>query len=195
MSRLVNYFIKGLLVFVPAALTIFAVIFVFKTLDGLFGIPIPGLGVVLTILLILLIGVAASNFLGAKFFGLLDKLLIKLPIVKMVYSAAKDFTEAFAGEKKGFDKPVVVEMVKNGPRALGFITREDLDFLSLPGHCAVYFPQSYNFAGSVLIFPNEQITRLDLNSSEVMTFIVSGGVSGKCKNNDKLSEHINPQSD
>jgi uncharacterized membrane protein len=178
MNKLVNYFIKGLLVFVPAALTIFAVVFIFKTLDDLFNTPIPGLGVVLTLALILLIGIITSNIIGAKIFSLIDILLNKVPIVKMVYSAAKDFTEAFAGDKKGFDKPVMVELIKDGPKALGFITRENLEFLSLPGRVAVYLPQSYNFAGSVLIFDSERVTRLDINSSDAMTFIVSGGVSG-----------------
>lgn len=182
MNRLVSYFVKGLLVFVPTALTIFAVVFIFTTLDGFFGIPIPGLGVVLTIAMILLIGFLASNFLGQKFFELVDKILNKLPIIKLIYSAAKDFTEAFAGDKKGFDKPVAVELVKDGPKALGFITREDLEFLSLPGNVAVYLPQSYNFAGSVLIFERSRVKYLDIKSSDAMSFIVSGGVSGKANN-------------
>ena len=62
---------------------------------------------------------------------------------------------------------------------MGFITRDGLEFLSLSDHVAVYFPQSYNFAGSVLIFPSDWVTPVDIDSSEAMAFVVSGGVSGK----------------
>jgi len=59
------------------------------------------------------------------------------------------------------------------------MTRESLDNLGLKDHVAVYLPQSYNFAGNVLIFPKEAVTPLEIESSEVMTFIVSGGVAGE----------------
>ena len=179
MKRLLNYFLKGLLVFVPVALTVFAVVFIFTKLDSLLKLPIPGMGLIITILAITLIGFLASNFIGNKFFELLDGLFIKLPVVKMLYSAIKDLIAAFAGEKKSFDKPAIVELTPGGAKALGFITRESLDFLSLSDHVAVYFPQSYNFAGSVLIFATERVTPIYIDSSEAMAFVVSGGVSGK----------------
>ena len=179
MKRLTNYFLKGLLVFVPAALTIFAIIFVFTKLDGLLKIPIPGVGLLITILLITLIGFLVSNFLGNKLYTIIDGLFNRLPVVKMLYSAIKDLIEAFTGDKKSFDKPAIVELTPNGAKALGFITRDDLQFLSLADHVAVYFPQSYNFAGSVLIFSSDKVTPLNIDSSDAMAFVVSGGVSGK----------------
>ncbi len=183
MKCLMNYFLKGLLVFVPVALTIFAFVWVFTQLDSLFGnlfrIKVPGLGLVITLVGITVIGFLASNFVGRKFFELIDKLFTRVPLVKLLYSSLKDFIEAFAGEKKSFDKPALVELTAGGPKALGFITRDDLEFLSLSDHVAVYFPQSYNFAGSVLIFPSDQVTPVDIDSSEAMAFVVSGGVSGK----------------
>lgn len=179
MKRLLNYFVKGLLVFVPAALTVFAIIYVFTMLDSLLKFPIPGVGLVITILGITLIGFLASNFIGDKFFGLVDMLFTKLPIVKMLYSAIKDVIGAFTGEKKSFDKPAIVELAPGGPKAMGFITRQSLEIFSLSDHVAVYFPQSYNFAGSVLLFPSNQVTPIDIDSAEAMAFVVSGGVSGK----------------
>ena len=183
MKCLMNYFLKGLLVFVPVALTIFAFVWVFTQLDSLFGnlfrIKVPGLGLVITLVGITVIGFLASNFVGRKFFELIDKLFTRVPLVKLLYSSLKDFIEAFAGEKKSFDKPALVELTAGGPKALGFITRDDLEFLSLSDHVAVYFPQSYNFAGSVLIFPSDQVTPVDVDSSVAMAFVVSGGVSGK----------------
>jgi uncharacterized membrane protein len=183
MKKLTNYFLKGLLIFVPTALTVFTVIWVFTKLDSLFGqifkIEIPGLGLVITILVITLTGLLASNFLGNKFFALVDQTFTRLPLVKLLYSAIKDMIGAFTGEKKGFEKPVLVELIAGGPKAAGFITRESLEVLGLTDHVAVYLPQSYNFAGSVLIFPAEQVKPLNIESSEAMAFIVSGGVSGK----------------
>ncbi|MCG6946108.1 MAG: DUF502 domain-containing protein [Deltaproteobacteria bacterium] len=183
MKVLRDYFLRGLLIFVPGALTIFAVIWAFTTLDGLFrgilGVKIPGLGVVITIALITGIGLLASNLVGKKIFDWFESILAKLPLMKLLYSASKDMIEAFAGEKKSFDKPVLVELVVGGPMAMGFMTKKSLGFLGLTDHVAVYLPQSYNFAGSVLIFPTKQVRPLDIGSSDAMAFIVSGGVSGK----------------
>ncbi|MCE5340282.1 MAG: DUF502 domain-containing protein [Planctomycetaceae bacterium] len=179
MKRLIGYFLKGLLVFVPAAITVLIVVFVIKKIDSFLNIPIPGLGLVAAIALITLIGFLASNYLGGKLFVLIDKLFAKLPVVKMLYSSIRDLISAFAGERKSFDKPVIVEITVGGPKAVGFITQQDLEFLALPGNVAVYFPQSYNFAGSVLIFPAERVTPLNIDSSKAMAFVVSGGVSGK----------------
>lgn len=189
MKRFLKYFLRGLLIFVPVALTIFILVYIFNGLDKLFRellpfirSPVLGLlvGLLITIGGIFLIGLFASNFVGKKLFGLVDKLFANVPLVKMLYSAIRDLVEAFAGEKKKFDKPVLVTL---GPgcdaKVVGFMTRENLDNLGLKDHVAVYFPQSYNFAGNVLLFPKEAVKPLDIESSEAMTFIVSGGVAGK----------------
>ncbi len=182
MKRILGYFLKGLLVFVPVALTVTAIAWTFSRLDGLFReimhITIPGLGLLVTVAFITTVGFVASNFLGRRLFAIIDSIFARVPLVKLLYSSIKDFIEAFAGEKKSFDKPVVVELFEGGAKAAGFVTREDLEFLSLPGDVAVYLPQSYNFAGSVLIFPKERVKPLDVDSSAAMAFIVSGGVVG-----------------
>jgi uncharacterized membrane protein len=138
-----------------------------------------GLDLLLLLVLIMATGILASNYLGNKLFSLVDKLFQKVPVVKMLYSALKDMIEAFAGDKKSFDKPVLVELLENGPKAMGFITRESADFLGIQDHVAVYMPQSYNFAGQVLLFPASSVTPINLGSGEVMATIVSGGVSGE----------------
>ncbi len=183
MKKLLNYFIKGLLIFAPTALTIFVLVWVFTSLDKIFGkllpIYIPGLGLLSTLVLIVVIGFLASNFLGRKFFGLIEKLFTKVPLVKLLYSAVKDMIEAFAGEKKSFDKPVLAALSpKSSAKVLGFVTRDNLENLGLEDYVAVYMPQSYNFAGNVLLFPKEAVHALDIESSEAMAFIVSGGLSG-----------------
>jgi uncharacterized membrane protein len=121
MKKIVNYFLKGLLVFVPIAVTIFIITWAFTCLDKIFRdllrIPIPGLGILVTISVIFLIGFLASNFVGRKLFGLVEKVFTKVPLVKLLYGSIKDIVEAFAGEKKKFDKPVVVSLAgSDGPR-------------------------------------------------------------------------------
>ena len=183
MKKLVDYFIKGLLVFVPIALTIFLLVFVFTRLDAAFGRLFhrntPGLGLLLTVVLITVIGFFASNFLGRKLFGLVERVFTGLPLVKLLYSAAKDMIEAFAGEKKSFDRPVLASVSPgSGVKIVGFVTRDSLDNLGISDYVAVYLPQSYNFAGNVLLFPKDAVQPLNIDSSQAMAFIVSGGVSG-----------------
>jgi len=183
MKKLVDYFIKGLLVFVPIALTVFLLGFVFTKLDAIFRdlLPkkIPGLGLLLTVVLITVIGFIASNFLGRKLFGLVERVFRGLPLVKLLYSAVKDMIEAFAGERKSFDKPVLAAVAPGSSvKVLGFVTRDSLENLGLSGYVAVYLPQSYNFAGNVLLFPKEAVQPVNIESSQAMAFIVSGGVSG-----------------
>ncbi|MHC4170610.1 MAG: DUF502 domain-containing protein [Planctomycetota bacterium] len=182
MKKLVNYFLKGLVIFVPIALTVFVFVWAFTTLDSVFPDrltqSIPGLGILITVVLIFLIGFLASNFLGKKLFALVERVFTGLPLVKLLYSAVKDMIEAFAGEKKSFDKPVIATIGPGGSvKIVGFITRESLDNLGLKGHVAVYMPQSYNFAGNVLLLPKEAVKPLDIDSSQAMAFVVSGGVS------------------
>jgi uncharacterized membrane protein len=189
MKKLIDYFIKGLLIFVPMALTVFLLIWAFTSLDTVFrdflskhfpGLPkdVPGMGILLTFLLIFLIGFVASNFLGKRLFALVEKLFTGLPLVKLLYSAVKDMIEAFAGDKKSFDKPVIATIAPGGAaKVVGFVTQESLENLGLSDYVAVYVPQSYNFAGNVLLFPKEAVKPLSIESSQAMAFIVSGGVS------------------
>ena len=183
MKRLVKYFLKGLVIFVPIALTVFLLIWAFTSLDAVFRHFYPGLkhglGILLTVVLITLIGFIASNFLGRKFFALVERIFTGLPLVKLLYSAVKDMIEAFAGEKKSFDKPVLASISPgSATKVVGFVTRESLENLGLSDYVAVYIPQSYNFAGNVLLFPKASIQPLEIESSQAMAFIVSGGVSG-----------------
>ena len=182
MKKLVDYFIKGLLIFVPMALTVFLLVWAFTSLDAgfrtLFRIKVPGVGLLLTVALIVVIGFIASNFLGKRLFALIEKVFKGLPLVKLLYSAVKDMIEAFAGEKKSFDKPVIATIASGGAaKVVGFVTQESLENLGLSDYVAVYVPQSYNFAGNVLLFPKEAVKPLSIESSQAMAFIVSGGVS------------------
>lgn len=184
MKKLIAYFVKGLLIFVPIALTVFLLFWVFSTLDAAVNrlfpfFNIPGAGILLTIVIITLIGFFASNFLGRKLFSLIDRIFTHLPLVKLLYSSFKDILQAFAGDKKSFDRPVMAAIVPgSSAKIVGFITRDSLENLGLEDYVAVYMPQSYNFAGNVLLFPKDSIEPLEIESSQAMAFIVSGGLSG-----------------
>ena len=183
MKTIVKHFLRGLLIFVPIVVTVFVLLWAFAGLDKVFRnllrIPFPGLGILTTIPVVFLIGLLASNFVGKKLLGIVEKMFTKLPLVKLLYGSIKDVVEAFAGEEKKFDKPVVVSLAGgNGPKVAGFITSESLEKFGLDDYAAVYLPQSYNFAGNVLIFKKDSIQALDIDSAKAMSFIVSGGVSG-----------------
>ncbi len=185
MKRLVNYFFKGLLFMVPVVLTLYIFYILFIKIDGLLKIPLPGLGVipgvgfVATIGLLILVGFLVSNFFTRKLFILFDGMMNRLPLVKLLYGSVKDLLNAFVGDKKSFNTPVLVKLsTESHAHVMGFITCESLSNFGLDDYMAVYVPQSYNFAGQLLVFPRDQVQPLDSNSAVIMTFIVSGGVAG-----------------
>ncbi|MHC4111716.1 MAG: DUF502 domain-containing protein [Planctomycetota bacterium] len=182
MRTIVKYFLRGLLICVPILVTVFILLWAFTSLDKVFRellrIPIPGLGILATISAIFLIGLLASNFMGRKLFGLVENIFTKLPLVKLLYGSIKDIVEAFAGEEKKFDKPVIASLGASGAKVMGFVTSQTMESIGLTDYVAVYLPQSYNFAGNVLLFKKDSIQPLDIDSSKAMSFIVSGGVSG-----------------
>jgi uncharacterized membrane protein len=176
--RLLTYFLRGLVFLAPVGITAYICVVVFRAIDGWLGLPIPGAGFAVSLALITLFGFLASSFITRSLIGALDDLLERLPFVRLLYSSTRDLVSAFVGEKRRFDKPVVVELFPGGnPRALGFVTQESLTQLEMPGFVSVYMPHSYNFSGQMYLFPTTAVTRLDANSSDMMAFIVSGGVT------------------
>jgi uncharacterized membrane protein len=98
--------------------------------------------------------------------------------VRLLYASTKDLLNAFVGEQRRFDRPVVVTIYPESQgAAIGFVTQAALDHLGLTGQVAVYFPFSYSVAGHVLLFPAERVRPLPAESADVMAFLVSGGVT------------------
>lgn len=179
--KLFNYFLKGLLILIPFALTYIllssAIIWVDTRVDSLIHFDIPGMGIV-----IVLVGTTFIGFIGSRIFfsnllDLLDDLLSRIPFIKIIYTSVKDFIEAFVGDKKKFTQPVLVEVSSSGVCKLGFITQKDLGKLGLDGYMAVYFPLSYAITGEMYVVPVQKIRMIEANSAELMKFIVSGGVT------------------
>jgi uncharacterized membrane protein len=179
MNTLAKNFLHGCLVVVPATATIYVVYFVFEKVDGLLGLRIPGLGFALTLLLITAIGALTRNVVGRRLVGLPDRVLARLPLVKLVYTSLRDLMAALVGERRSFDRPVLVALGEGGAlKAFGFITRDDLSQFGLDGFVAVYFPQSINFAGQLAVVPRTHVQPLEMPPSQLLPFIVSGGISG-----------------
>ncbi len=178
MKRALTYFLRGTVLTVPLAVTIAVCWFILRTIDGWLGLPIPGVGLVVTILAITLVGFLGSTFVWNQITESLEALVERLPFVRLLYNSTKDLLNAFVGEKRRFDAPVLVAMSADGAiRTFGFITQQSLERLGLSDDVAVYFPQSYNFAGQLVVVPASRVSRLDAQSSEVLAFIVSGGVT------------------
>lgn len=178
MKRTFTYFLRGLVLTVPLAVTIAVCWFILRTIDGWLGIDIPGVGLVVTVAAITLVGFLGSTFVWNQVIESLESLVERLPFVRLLYHSTKDLLNAFVGEKRRFDAPVMVAMSADGAvRALGFITQPSLKQLGLVDDVAVYFPQSYNFAGQLVVVPASRVTRVVAPSSEVLAFIVSGGVT------------------
>ncbi|HEV8659465.1 MAG TPA: DUF502 domain-containing protein [Thermoanaerobaculia bacterium] len=178
MNWLLKNFLRGLIIVVPIAMTIYILYEIFIRLDRLLTLPTPGLGLLILLAATVLIGALASNFVGRNLLRLTEAVFTRAPIVRIIYAAIKDLLEAFVGDKKRFDKPVAVSLTAAADiRALGFVTQEDLAFLSLPGEVAVYLPFSYSIAGAMVIVPRARVERLEANSASIMALVVSGGVS------------------
>jgi uncharacterized membrane protein len=177
-TRLLNYFLRGLVVVVPLALTLYVCAIIFTTIDSWLGLRIPGVGFVLTLVVITLVGFAASSFVTRSLIAALDRVLERLPFVRLLYSSAKDMLNAFVGEKKRFDKPVLVSInADRSVKVLAFLTSESLSALGVADMVTVYMPQSYGFAGHILVVPSDRVERIDADAAEVMAFIISGGVT------------------
>jgi uncharacterized membrane protein len=176
MNWLIKNFLRGLVIVVPIALTIYLLYEVFVRIDRLLNLRMPGVGFAITIAGIIVIGALASNFFVRKFLQLTEAVFTRAPLVRLIYASIKDLLEAFVGDKKRFDQPVAVT-IADGVRTLGFVTQDDLGFLSMPGQIAVYLPFSYSMAGTLVIVARERVERLAIDSASIMALVVSGGVS------------------
>lgn len=189
-NKLISYFIQGLLYIAPISILIYIVYSLFNFMDGIlqnlliefFGIKIPGLGLLIIVIFIIFIGFLGKTIIADPLKKLFKTIIDKVPFLKFIYDAFDDLIAVFVGKDKKFNKPVLVKInVNSNLEKLGFITEENLDFLPENDKVAVYFPHSYNFSGELYIVPKSQVTVIEVKSSELMKFIVSGGVTGMSK--------------
>lgn len=195
-KRLLQYFFQGVIIIAPIGITLYVVIWLFNVIDNilpdllytlfpkLMAAPngtvrtIPGVGFLIVIILVSLIGWVSSSFIVSRIVEVLDKVLEQTPGIKYIYSSIKDFLEAFGGNRKKFDRPVLVSVDAEDTWRIGFITQNDLSQFEFTEHVAVYVPLSYALTGVVYFVPKAKIRIIkNMNSAEAMKFVISGGVA------------------
>jgi uncharacterized membrane protein len=191
MKRIFNYFLQGLLFTVPIIATFYVLIKLIVWVDSLlpFQIPIklgehteyeiPGLGLIVIFLVVSFFGFIGTRYIRNPFFAYAEGLIEKAPLTKVIYTSVKDLISAFVGEKKRFNHPVLVRLEKESDiHRVGFITKDDLTELGIEKEkVAVYLPFSYGFNGELVILPRENVRPLDASGTDMMKFIISGGVT------------------
>ncbi|HET9423877.1 MAG TPA: DUF502 domain-containing protein [Gemmatimonadaceae bacterium] len=178
MTKLLNYFLRGLVVVVPIGVTIWVCVKIFRAIDDLLGFAAAGTGFLLMLVMVTLVGFLASTIVARSIGTAFESLLGRLPFVSLLYSSTKDMLNAFVGEKRRFDKPVLVSLTPDGSvKILGFLTSESLSLLGEAEYATVYMPTSYGVAGHLLMVPSARVTRLEADAAEVMAYIISGGVT------------------
>jgi len=184
MKSILNYFLRGLIFVLPLFATFYIITILVNWIDNtlysiIFGwVPfaLPGLGIVTAFLLIVILGYLVTRAFSQPLFNYFERMLERTPFVKIIYTAFKDLTEAFVGEKKRFNRPAVVKLM-NGVERIGFITEENLNNFNIENRMAVYFPHSYNFSGNLFLIDPAFVTPLDIDPTEALKFAVSAGVT------------------
>jgi uncharacterized membrane protein len=174
-----NYFLQGLLLVAPLAITLFVIYKLLDFIDGLLPLNVPGLGLLIIFGSISFIGFAGAILIKRPISFLFHRVIERIPLVKILYTSIADLLSAFVGQKKKFTEPVMVIMNRESNiRKLGFITERDLASIGVSSEfVAVYLPHSYNFSGNMFIVPAENVIPVNANPAEFMKFIVSGGVT------------------
>lgn len=186
MKKIGGYFLQGVLLVAPIAIIGYILWSLFVTVDGWLteniekwiGTSVPGLGIVGLFVAITLLGFIGQTAIVRPFKNLSGRVIRKIPILNLLFSSLNDLFSAFVGKEKKFNTPVKVLFNKeNNLWKLGFVTKNTLAEIENEELAAVYFPHSYNFSGELYLVPRERIERVNLSPTEVMKFIVSGGVT------------------
>lgn len=176
MKLLGKYFIRGILILLPVVVTLYIVFSVLKVLNqmGSFLLPlkIPGVGVLLSIGIILVVGYLGSFYLGEKLLDKVEGLLKKAPGIGKLYSAIKDTIYSLIGDKKSFNKVVMLE--RGGIKTLAFLTKEKC---FLEGHVVLYIPMAFQVSGYTVVVPREEVTEIDMEAEEALRFMLSAGIA------------------
>ena len=193
--RLWDTFISGLLAIIPVGLTVYILWFIYRLIDGLVGknTPfgtmvqralgrwIPGMGIYMTLILILLIGLVTRNFLGRTLHYYFERIFFSIPGVRKMYSTLRQFTNALLNRegRSSFQKVVLFEFPRPGIHALGLITNENPGKLTdaIGEECVlVYVPTAPNpLSGYMLIVPKRSVTYIDVPVEDALAMVVSSG--------------------
>lgn len=190
-SIVIGYFLKGLLYTVPLAITAYVIYQLFMFFDRLVTLPydIPGLGILFLLIFITLIGILGSSVIVQPISRRVIHFIENTPLLKTIYTTVKDLVGTFVEKKNSFRIPVLVKISEDSNlQKLGFITEEELGAIGINGEekVAVYFPHSYAFSGNLYVVDRKNVKVIDQNATDVMKFIVSGGVAHLDSKDDKV---------
>jgi uncharacterized membrane protein len=189
-----RYLIAGLLVWAPLGITIWVINFLVTTLDqtllfvpeklrpeALFGFRIPGLGVLLSFLILFVTGVFAANFFGQRLIRVWEAILGRIPFVKSIYSSVKQVSDTLLSDQgTAFRKALLVEFPRPGCWTIAFLTGTPADTVvdHLPAeHISVYVPTTPNPTGGYFVMvPKDSVRELDMSVDEALKYIISMGV-------------------
>lgn len=177
-------FLQGLVIIGPVAATVWIIWYIVSSIDNI--IPsiaekFPGLIFILVISSTALIGWLGNKFLlGRILVDSMDYLLEHTPGIKFIYTSLKDVMSSFVGDKKKFNRPVLIK-TNDSPEVwrVGFLTQKDVSIMGLQEHVSVYLPHSYAVSGWVVLVESKNVKLLEnINAADAMKFAVSGGVAG-----------------
>lgn len=184
-------FFRGLITLMPIAITIYIVYSAIVILENLLGsllrrlLPdyIPGLGLLLTLVLIFSFGLLLNNFIAGRILASLEKKLTQVPFIQAIYSPLRDLMNLFNKKDNGLKSVVLVKMGDSGATAMGLITRENFRDIGLSEQTsdkvAVYFPLSYGLGGFTFLVPKTSITKIDLPIEKAMSLAITGWVKAE----------------
>ncbi len=193
--KLKYYFLTGLLVVVPVAMTLLVVRWLVRFMDGLlftvlpealrpeelYGIPVPGIGLIATLLLILLIGVLAANIFGRSLVTFSERLVDRIPVVKGIYTLFKQVSDTvFKRDRGAFRKVVLIEYPRKGIWAVAFVTgvsEGEVQEVTEKRLVNVFVPTTPNpTSGFYILVPDDELIELKMTVEEAFKLIISGGM-------------------
>jgi uncharacterized membrane protein len=185
-KKVVFYFFKGLIILIPLMITALVIAYIYNFLSSIFSFIgfthysflNTFIGLFLTIALITLFGYATGNIVFRNLFKIIEDKMEEMPFIRHIYTPVKDFISGFVGNKKKFNKPVLVQLNPSVEvYEMGFLTLEDMEAINLKDMVTVYLPYSYSFMGRIIIVPARSVKKVEADAADVMKFIVSGGVT------------------
>jgi uncharacterized membrane protein len=192
MKYINQIFFKGLIVVLPITLTFYLLFWASVKIEGVFAsslqwlmgeeVYIPGLGLLLTFVVIFLVGLLVNNYLTGRLFTWLTQTLEKVPLFKVIYNPLKDLMALLPGKSQGKDKPqrvVRVPLGNTGLEALGLVTREELDELPGTDLIAVYIPLSYMLGGMTVLVAKDKVHKVDMSVEQALKLSVTAWIKAK----------------
>lgn len=193
MKYLNQLFFKGLIVILPISLTFYLLFNMSVQLETFFGgllstivgkeLYVPGLGIITTIGIVILVGFLVNNYFTGRFFHWFNSFLERVPLIKIIYNPLKDLMALIPGGNKGKEnqRAVLVPLPGLGVKTLGLVTREELEELGDQRMITVYIPLSYMLGGLTVIVPRDSVEKIDMPVDQALKLAVTAWIKAPPK--------------